>query len=57
MQNGLRGEQRSAEKKNRKLAESTLQRDKERNNDDDIAGIDTMAHADHADVLGVGVVA
>jgi hypothetical protein len=43
--------------KKRKIAESTLQRHDEWRSDDAIAGVGTMAHADHDCVLDVGVAA
>jgi hypothetical protein len=38
-----------------KIAESTLEHEEECTSDHAIAGVDTMADADHDDVLGVGV--
>jgi hypothetical protein len=54
------GEQKSTwknERKNRKIAESTLQHDEECTSEDAIASVDTMSHVDHDDVIDVGVAA
>jgi hypothetical protein len=50
---------RRKERKNRRLAESTLQHDEESTGDDAIAGdtVRTMARVDHDDVIVVGVAA
>jgi hypothetical protein len=49
--------ERKDERRTRKIAESTLQRDERSTSEDAIAGVGAMAHADHDDVLGVGVAA
>jgi hypothetical protein len=48
---------RKKERKNSKISESTLQQDEECSVEDAIAGVGTMNHADHGDVLCVGIAA
>jgi hypothetical protein len=45
------------ERKNRKIAESTLQHREGCSSDDAIAGVDMMVYVDRDDVLDVGVAA
>jgi hypothetical protein len=44
-------------RKNRKIAESTLQHHEEWRSEGAIAGVCTMAHADHDDVLDASIAA
>jgi hypothetical protein len=49
--------ERKNERRNKKIAESALQHDEECSVEDAIAAVSTMAHADHDDMLCVGVAA
>jgi hypothetical protein len=49
--------ERKNDRKNRKIAESTLQQNEEWRSEDNIAGVDTTAPDEHDDMLCVGIAA